>query len=415
MIAVRIQGLGRYFGPVVDFDGATRPREAWRFLLSCAGIHLKELTDQNTQRTRVVGGHVLEDLSLDVEQGTVVCLSGPSGSGKSVLLQILAGILPPTAGLVELFVPATTLISPGAAVDGRMTASENIAAVASEAEMSPEETQRFRDEVLDFAELHGFEDAPLRTYSTGMLIRLGVALVLCRNPRLVLMDDVLAVGDIAFQQKVVDRVLDLKEAGCTIIAALSDDALVHQLATRIVTLGGGRVVSDRPPVDWVHTRETGAAANVAWEVLRDFPEDDVMALTGLDAVARTDGEMTWLDLTLAFRAKRAGTRCRPSISLARGRTAIFRSPYPDFLEIERPRALTFSASVPTHLLAAGKYGVMVNMQTVLGDTVYSMKAQDAVTVTVRRGAAAPDDAAAGEPLLELDAPWHTTVTTVGAA
>lgn len=415
MIAVRIQGLGRYFGPVVDFDGATRPREAWRLLLSCAGIHLKELTDQQTQRTRVVGGHILQDLSLDVEQGTVVCLAGPSGSGKSVLLQILAGIIPPTAGRVEIFVPVTPLISPGSAVDSRLTASENVQAVASESGMSAEEQQRFLDEVLDFAELRGFEDAPLRTYSSGMMVRLDVALVLCRRPRLVLMDDVLAVGDIAFQQKVVDRVLDLKDEGCTIIAALSDDALVHQLATRIVTLGGGRVASDRPPSDWVHARDAGQGADVAWEVLRDFPEDDMMTLTGLDVSAGGTDQAPWVDISVGFHAKRPGTRCLPSISITRGKTVIARSPYPDFIPIDRPRGLRFTVRVPTHLLAAGRYGVLVNMQTLLGDTVYSMKAQDAVTLTVKRGAASIAERVAGDPLLEVEPAWHSVVSSVGAA
>src|SRR6185503_2648826 len=96
MPAIRIKGIGKYFGPRLEIDGAERPREAWRALMGIAGVDLKPAADDEIQRTVAVAGHVLRDVTLDIEKGSVVCLTGPSGSGKSVLLSILAGVTGPT-------------------------------------------------------------------------------------------------------------------------------------------------------------------------------------------------------------------------------------------------------------------------------------------------------------------------------
>ncbi len=407
MLALRVQGVARYFGPRVELDGAARPREAWRALLRIAGLDLRDLTDANTQRTMVVAGHVLRDVTFDVERGSVVCLAGPSGAGKSVLLQILAGVIAPTAGRIERYGAVSSLLGIDADLDELDTARANV----RRSPRCPKDeagAARFADEVIAFAELHGFEDVPVRTYSTGMQVRLGVALALCGRPDIVLLDDVLAVGDIAFQQKCVERIHELKAEGATIVAVFGDDRLVHQLATRVVTLGGGRVVADGPAVAWTHTPTRGGAADVDWQVTQDLPEDDAVALRSVTVDAVRDGDETHVDVAMTFEAKVDGVECRPSVFLNRGKTTIFRSLAPDVLRLGASRRVRWDVRIPAGLLPDGAYALMLNMQSLHGGLVYAMKAQDAVTLTVRRDAGAgeppPDDAVT--PLLAVRFPWE---------
>src|SRR5690242_16125428 len=123
--AIRVRGLGRYFGARAEMDGAVNPREAFRTLMRIAGVPVRA-GDEQSSVTFAVAGHVLRDVSFDVAWGTVVCLAGPSGSGKSVLLQLMAGVLQPPAGRIEFYGPVTSLLATGDNLDTRSTAIENL-------------------------------------------------------------------------------------------------------------------------------------------------------------------------------------------------------------------------------------------------------------------------------------------------
>jgi len=403
VIAIRLQDVGRYFGPRVEIEGPERPRESFATLMRIAGFNTPPVTEhENVQRTVAATGHVLRDVTLDIEQGSVVCLAGPSGAGKSVLLQILAGITAPTSGRVEIYGPVRSCVSLGSNVDERQTALENIRSSEEFKQLPAADGERYLAEVIDFAELRGFEESPLRTYSTGMSMRLSVAMALCGRPSIVLIDDVLTVGDIGFQARCVDRVHVLRELGCTLVVAFSDETLVHDLATRVVTLGGGHVVSDIPGPQWSQVREGSSAADVEWQVLRSFPEDDVMRVRGISVEACADaGGEPHVVVSLALQAKVGPVRCRPSLFVMRGRTVVFRTVYPEFLEIERPRAFDCGVRIPTALLSNGAYALTINVITLQGHMTFSIKSEGAITLTVRRQE--PADGA-GHPLLALRLP-----------
>jgi hypothetical protein len=218
----------------------------------------------------------------------------------------------------------------------------------------------------------------------------------------VLIDDVLAVGDIAFQQKCVDRVHALKDGGATMVVAFSDDALVRALATRIVTLENGHVVSDVAPAHWMDTRPVTSAADIEWQVARDLPEDELMAMRAIEVAAYQEAG-AGLDVTLGFDVKAAGVRCRPSVFVLRGKVVVFRSAYPEFVEVDRPSRLSWTVQIPTWTLSNGVYSIIANMQTLQAHNVYSMKAYDAVTFTLRHGAEPPD---AGGPILSAALRWE---------
>jgi ABC-type polysaccharide/polyol phosphate transport system ATPase subunit len=400
--AIRIRGLGRSFGAPIEMDGAARPWEAWRSLLRIAGFHLTPRSGQ-LQATLASGGDVLRDISLDIEWGSVVCLTGPPGSGKSLLLRILGGVIAPTSGSVEIYGPVRTLLSVGDNLDMRLTAYENIHASAPRHD--PDQLWRLVDEVLEFAELRGFEHVPLRTYSTGMVLRLSVALALGGRPAIVLADDVLDVGDIGFRQKVVDRLLALKEEGCTMVLALGDEALLPRLATRVVTLAGGRIVDDGPPCRFDDSAVAGSGiAEVEWHGSEYLPEDEVMALRSVD-MDETADDVGWVTVRATFESKAANVRCRPVVVVGADSGALFRSVYPEFLSVPDLGVLTFALKVPACWLPAGSHVVGVSIVTLRGDRVFSLKTINAGTLVVRRPSVS-EASAMTQPLLLPPMQWE---------
>jgi ABC-type polysaccharide/polyol phosphate transport system ATPase subunit len=412
-VAIRICGVGKCLGAPVELDGAARPRQAWRTLLRIAGLRVPVAPDDSVQNTDSIRADVLRDVSVDIDHGSVVCLTGDS-EAATVLLQILAGVVPPTTGSVEIHGIVTSLLAVGDNLDARRTAEENIRSSNYFVNASPDEAERYAADVIQFAELQGFEHVPLRTYSTGMRMRLSVALALCRLPSIGLIDDVLVVGDIAFRQKCVDRLRALKQAGCTLVLAFSDEVLVRQVATRVITLGDGRIVGDVTAGGWMATRQTMSAADVEWQIIQNLPEDDAAALRAISVAARPEGEKSYLDLTLAFEIKSGEAQCRPSIILMKGRTYVFRSLYPQFLTLNRSRRLTFTVSIPTHTLSVGEYTLTVAMMLLRDGIRYSLKARRAVSLTIgREGETSADTPPA--PVLAMAMPWEIEVLAQGSA
>lgn len=388
-------------------DGGAQPREAWRSLLRIAGIEPKaRLTEDDplTQRAVTVPGHVLRDISVDIEQGSVTCLSGPSGCGKSVLLKILAGVIAPTSGRVEIYGDIARLLTSGDNVDPRMTAHENIQSSPLYRAAAVDVAERFQAEVIDFAELQGFEHVPLRTYSTGMLMRLNVALTLCSTAPIILLDDVFGVGDIGFQQKVVDKLHALRAEGRTLVVASSDEALIEQIATRILTLGNGRIISDTPPMRLTIDRPSTSTAEFDWHVSETLPENDVMALREMRIESCRDGDHTYLDVALAFEAKVTGARCRPSVTLKRQKKLLFRSLYPEQIELADPCGFGCTVRIPLHILSSGTYLLTADMHTYSGNNLYLLKARDAITLNVRHETDSQTERR--PPLLTVAFPWE---------
>ena len=401
--AIRVQRVGRYFGPPLEMDGAERPRQAWRSLLRIAGIELAPSGD-GPQATVSGPGHVLEDVTLDIERGSTVCLMGPSGSGKSVLLKILAGVIPPTAGRVETYGSVTSLVTASGGLDASKTAMDNIRASNAFKNAPPDAAERFGAEVIAFAELEGFERVPMRTFSTGMTMRMGVALALGGRPEIVLVDDVLRVGDIGFQQKCVARIHALKESGSTLVLTSSDEAFVEQIATRVITLDAGRIVHDSAEADSLLAAGAEANAELEWQVTRALPEDDFVAFLVIDGEVVQEDEEIYFDVRMEVAGKADGLKCRPIVSVLNETVVLFRSPCPEFLPLSRD-PLGCAVRVPTRLLPDGRYRIDVAAATVRDGRAFAIKSNNALTLTVRREHAPVAD---GEiaPLLQPSLDWE---------
>lgn len=191
----------------------------------------------------------LSDVSFTVEAGTTVGLIGPNGCGKSTLLQIIAGTLEPTHGQVWHEGRIAALLELGAGFNPEFTGIENIYMNAALLGFSRGETTRLLPEIRRFAEIGEFIHQPVKTYSSGMYVRLAFAIAISSEPQLLLVDEALAVGDAVFQHRCVRRIQEMQKRGATILFVSHDPALVRAVCSRAILLNGGRLVIDDHPAD----------------------------------------------------------------------------------------------------------------------------------------------------------------------
>lgn len=189
----------------------------------------------------------LRDVDLVVCRGETVGLTGPNGSGKSTLLKLLSGILRPTTGHVSTRGRIASLLELGAGFDGELTGRENVYLNSALLGVPRSETDRLFDEIVAFSELGEFIDNPVKHYSSGMYVRLGFAVAVHIDPDILIVDEVLAVGDAAFQNKCLDRIRLFQQQGKTILFVSHSGELIASLCTRAVLLSRGRVLFDGQP------------------------------------------------------------------------------------------------------------------------------------------------------------------------
>jgi lipopolysaccharide transport system ATP-binding protein len=183
----------------------------------------------------------LDSVSLEVGPGEALGVIGPNGAGKSTLLRILSGVYKPDSGEVTVEGRLGTLLELGAGFHPELSGRENVEIAGLIYGLSRSEIRDRMDRIVRFAGIDGFLDAPARTYSTGMLLRLGFAIAVEVEPDVLLVDEALAVGDPAFQQRCLERVADLKKRGTAVILVTHDLGSVEAFCERAIRLERGRV------------------------------------------------------------------------------------------------------------------------------------------------------------------------------
>lgn len=208
----------------------------------------------------------LRDVDLSVAPGEAVGVIGRNGAGKSTMLRILAGITSPTEGRVRVAGRVAPLISVGVGFHPELTGRENVYVNGTVLGMTRAEIDRRFDAILDFAEISDFIDTPVKFYSSGMFVRLGFAVAVAAEPDVLLVDEVLAVGDIAFQMKCFDRMRELQEAGATMLLVSHNLNAVRNLADRVLVIRHGKPV---------FLGDTDAGISAYYQDLGDVQEDEV--------------------------------------------------------------------------------------------------------------------------------------------
>jgi len=202
--------------------------------------HLKALL-QRSQRQRF---YALKDVSFRIAQGENVAIVGANGAGKSTLLALAIGLAEPDNGRVEISGRIAGLLELGAGFHGDLTGRENVFLNASLLGFSKRETEGIFDRVLEFSEIADFIDEPLRTFSAGMIMRLGFSVAVNVDPDFLLVDEVLAVGDQSFQMKCFDKINQLKQTGKSLLCVSHSSAVVRQLCERAMWLDHGELIAD---------------------------------------------------------------------------------------------------------------------------------------------------------------------------
>lgn len=191
----------------------------------------------------------LRDVDFEVEAGTTVGIVGPNGCGKSTLLQIISGTLAPTHGDVFHDGRIAALLELGAGFDPEFTGAENVFMNASLLGLTRRETETVFPSIERFAEIGPFLHQPVKTYSSGMFVRLAFAIAASVEPDILIIDEALAVGDAVFQHRCLRRLKELHKRGTTVLFVSHDAAAVRALCSRALLLRGGQVVADGKPAD----------------------------------------------------------------------------------------------------------------------------------------------------------------------
>lgn len=193
----------------------------------------------------------LKDVSFDVREGEVFGVIGHNGSGKSTLLKCMAGILQPNEGFVKVSKRMSALLELGAGFHPELSGRDNVFLNAAILGMGRREIAGRFDEIVDFSGLENFIDAPVKTYSTGMYVRLAFAVAINVDPQLLIIDEILAVGDVTFQQKCLEKFVDFRNEGRTIVLVTHAMSSVRDMCDRAAWLEHGTLVAMGDPAELV--------------------------------------------------------------------------------------------------------------------------------------------------------------------
>ena len=279
---IKVEGLGKRYRLGEGGEGYRTLRE------SVAGALRSPL---RRFRGRAGGGAetlwALGDVSFEVAPGEVLGVIGRNGAGKSTLLKILTRITEPTEGRVELYGRVGSLLEVGTGFHPELTGRENVFLNGAILGMRRGEIERRFDQIVEFSGVERFLDTPVKRYSSGMYTRLAFAVAAHMEPEILLVDEVLAVGDYEFQKKCVGKMRDVSEGGRTVVFVSHNMGVVSNLCTRVVWLDGGRVRAQGETQEVVAAYVSSgmsASGEVAWGEGEDAPGDGDVRLRAVRVV-----------------------------------------------------------------------------------------------------------------------------------
>ena len=188
----------------------------------------------------------LNDVSFHINKGEVVGIIGSNGAGKSTLLKVVSGVLKPTKGSVEVNGVISPMIELGAGFDHDLTARENIFLNGAILGYSKQLLEEKFDEIVEFSELKDFLDVPVKNFSSGMVAKLAFSIATIVNPEILIVDEILSVGDIKFQEKSKNKMLELIEGGTTVLYVSHSIENIKELCTKAIWLDHGKMIKIGP-------------------------------------------------------------------------------------------------------------------------------------------------------------------------
>jgi lipopolysaccharide transport system ATP-binding protein len=316
----------------------------------------------------------LDDVSFQIERGEVVGFIGRNGAGKSTLLKILARITAPTRGRAEIEGRVGSILEVGTGFHPELTGRENIYLNGTILGMRRREITQKLPEIIDFSGVEKFIDTPVKRYSTGMFVRLAFAVAAHLDPDVLIIDEVLAVGDFEFQQRCMGRITDISESGRTVVFVSHDTGAVVRLCDRVYQLDLGRVVRSGPSEEVVtqYIEEVaGASAHLTWEDDETAPRSDLIRMQSARVV---DGQGTPVEtvdvrqpvgVEIGFSVLRQGSKAVfPKIKLTDARGQIVFNAFDTserWNEPPAPGSYLSTAWIPANLLNEGLISVDIGL------------------------------------------------------
>jgi lipopolysaccharide transport system ATP-binding protein len=222
----------------------------------------------------------IQDITFDVQRGDILGIMGRNGSGKSTLLKILSRITAPTEGTAKIKGRVASLLEVGTGFNYELTGKENVYLNGSILGLKVQEISARYDRIRDFAEIHDFMDTPVKRYSSGMRVRLAFAVAAHLEPDILILDEVLAVGDAKFQEKCLNRIEEIKDSGVTILFVSHSAQSVLKLCTKGLILDEGRVVAAGTAQEATERYLESLNLKTGGHALEGMPESHVGILVG---------------------------------------------------------------------------------------------------------------------------------------
>lgn len=359
-VAVRVEELSKRF-VLPDVGGASYKT----MRDSLANLFRKRTAGQVKKADRIFWA--LRDVSFEIKSGEVVGLIGRNGAGKSTLLKVLAQITEPTAGRATLHGRVGSLLEVGTGFHPELSGRENIFLNGAILGMTRAEIVRKMDEIIAFAEVERFIDTPVKFYSSGMFVRLAFAVAAHLEPEILFVDEVLAVGDAAFQKKCLGRMGEVARSGRTVVLVSHNMGAISELCTHGLLLDGGRLEKSGDIQDIVteygRRMKSQSRSTVLQDSGADFAFLEGAVLDAKGELANTFDVNDEVEIVLTYRLRKPMEGLVIVITLSRNFNDIFHSYDTDDLEaipLRQAGVYTSRMRIPRHFLKAGRYSVTVN-------------------------------------------------------
>ena len=281
----------------------------------------------------------LRDVSFEIGQGDRIGIIGRNGAGKSTLLKLLSRITEPSGGRISIRGRVASLLEVGTGFHRELTGRENIYLNGTILGMTKKEVDRKFDEIVDFSDVERFIDTPVKRYSSGMAVRLAFAVAAHLEPEILIVDEVLAVGDVMFQKKCISKMQDVRKQGRTVLFVSHNMPAVSMLCNRAILLSAGQVVMDGSPHEVISrylNSDEGVPSKREWPDPAGAPGRDVTRLGSIRVVGRDGRTVSSVDvrddvgIEMVFDVLQPGYKLLPHYWFYNEEGAMMKHPYHDY-------------------------------------------------------------------------------------
>ena len=333
----------------------------------------------------------LKDVSFDIKPGEVVGIIGRNGAGKTTLLKILSRITEPSAGRAEIRGRVGALLEVGTGFHPELTGRENVYLNGAILGMKRVEIERKFDEIVAFAEVEKFMDTPVKHYSSGMYVRLAFAVAAHLEPEILVVDEVLAVGDLAFQKKCLGRMQDVGNSGRTVFFVSHNMPAITRLCQRALLFDEGYLIKDGPVKEVVSeyiSRSLGASGTAEWMDSATSPGSFGFKLVAVSIIDQTGKPVSSLSIEQSFILKISyhvsipSLRFRCAVMFYTQGVCAFTTLEPVETVKERSGHYHSIVEVPGNLLAEGEYALGISIFSSRGKKMHYCQVQDVVVFQI---------------------------------